>query len=98
MARRFLTVRDMEEMAARGITRVEVDDSMTVTDAGRDRARALGIALAPVARTGAPAPAPALNDSLHTRVRSAVIAQLGGTPENLDAIITRVLAGMKVSD
>lgn len=96
MARRFLTVRDMEEMAARGITRVDIDDSMTVTDAGRDRARALGIALAPVAKTGAPAPL--LNESLHTRVRSAVIAQLGGTPENLDAIITRVLAGMKVSD
>lgn len=96
MARRFLTVRDMEEMAARGIKRLDIDDSMTVTDAGRDRARALGIALAPVATAGAPAPAP--NDSLHTRVRSAVIAQLGGTPENLDAIITRVLAGMKVSD
>lgn len=96
MARRFLTVRDMEEMAARGIMRVDIDDSMTVTDAGRDRARALGIALAPVATAGALAPAP--SDSLHTRVRSAVIAQLGGTPENLDAIITRVLAGMKVSD
>jgi hypothetical protein len=94
MARRFLTVRDLEEMAARGVTRVEIDDNTTVTDAGRDRARALGIALAPVAKAAPPTP-PAFADPLHARVRAAVIAQLGGTPENLDAIISRVLAGMK---
>ncbi len=97
MARRFLTVRDLEEMAARGITRVEIDDNTTVTDAGRDRARELGIALAPVAKA-APSTPPAFADPLHARVRAVVIAQLGATPDGLDTIITRVLAGMKTGN
>lgn len=96
MARQFLTKRDMEDLAARGVTRFEIDESMTVTDVGRDRARELGIALVRVAKASPPAQG-AGSDLLHARVRSAVIAHLGGTPENLDAIITRVLAGMKVN-
>ncbi|MCS7037994.1 MAG: hypothetical protein RMN24_03790 [Anaerolineae bacterium] len=91
MPRRVLTQRDIEDLAAAGTTQIELDADTLVTALARDRARELGVRLLPA--TGARPTAPATATDLHARVRAAVIARLGGTPEGLDAIISRVLEG-----
>ena len=83
MPRRFLTQRDIDELADGGLTELVVDDATTLTDLARERARARGIALV-AAPTGG-------RESLRRSVRAAVIAQLGGEPPGLDAVIDRVL-------
>jgi hypothetical protein len=89
MPRRFLTKRDIEDLAAAGTTRIELDAQTVVTDVARDRARELGVQLVPAAGT---MPPPETGE-LHARVRAAVIARLGSTPADLDAVITRLLQG-----
>jgi hypothetical protein len=91
MPKRFLTRRDIEDLAAAGTTQIELDADTVVTDLARERARELGVRLVPA--TGARPTSPAASGDLHERVRAAVIARLGGTPEGLDAIISRILQG-----
>ncbi|MFQ5577363.1 MAG: hypothetical protein ACE5G8_10300 [Anaerolineae bacterium] len=51
----FYTVRDIEDMHAAGVTEVEVDDDVVLTDLAREKAIALGIRLKTVQkRTGRP--------------------------------------------
>ncbi len=82
MPRRFLTQRDVDDLADGGCTELVVDDATTLTDLARERARERGIALVA---------APTGQEALRTTVRAAVIAQLGGEPPGLDAVIDRVL-------
>ena len=89
MPRRFLTKRDIEDLAAAGTTRIELDAQTVVTDVARDRARELGVQLVPAAGT---MPPPETGEH-QARVRAAVIARLGITPADLDAVITRLLQG-----
>lgn len=91
MPKRVLTQRDIEDLAAAGTTQIELDANTAVTALARDRARELGVRLVPATDTR-PTP-PAAASELHKQVRAAVIARLGGTPEGLDAIISRVLQG-----
>lgn len=105
MAKRFYTEHDIQDMAAQGITRLEVSDDVVLTDLAREQATKLGIELVrsdsppatrhPERSEGSPPvtrhpPGP----DLHQRIRSAVIAKLGDQldPAILDRIITRVLA------
>ncbi len=103
MPKTFYTLHDIQDLAKAGVTRVEYNDDIVITDEARERAPHLGIELVRVDRPRPPAPASegrpgtvatAPSSDLHTRVRSAVIAQLGGQvePALLDRIITRVLA------
>jgi hypothetical protein len=54
--RTFYSMQDIEDLAARGITQLVVDDDVVLTDLARDVAQRLGIAL--VCRSRGPSPAP----------------------------------------
>ncbi|MDH5606442.1 MAG: hypothetical protein OEY93_06105 [Anaerolineae bacterium] len=45
MAKTFYTERDIEDLKARGVTSLVVNDDVVVTDAGRERARKIGFEL-----------------------------------------------------
>lgn len=56
----FYTGSDIEELAATGVTRLEIGPGVTITDVGREMAEELGIELVMVSAAGGPlAPAPA---------------------------------------
>jgi phytoene dehydrogenase-like protein len=98
MPRRFITARDVDELADRGATELPVDDGTTVTDVARERARERGIAIVPGAAppsAGAQLPPVPTGDRGRVRaeVRAAVIAQLGTEPPQLERVIDQVLDG-----
>ncbi len=98
MSKTFFTERDIQDLAARGVTALDVDDNVVITDMGRDAALKLGIKLA--RRSAAPAasakPAPS-KEEVVAKVKAAVIARLGNTadPALLEAVIGRVIAQIK---
>lgn len=103
MPKTFYTVHDFQDLAKAGVTRIEFNDDIVITDEARERAPKLGMELvradkprppAPPVASGAGAAPSTSQPDLHARVRTAVIAQLGGQvdPALLDRIITRVLA------
>lgn len=53
----FYTERDIEDMHAQGITKIEIDDDVILTDLAMDKAISLGIKLKRVAERSAPPPA-----------------------------------------
>jgi hypothetical protein len=100
--RRFLTVRDIEDLAAQGTTELPVDRQTTVTDAARERALERGVRLVPSTNGQPPQSAPPQSapsqsapqedaPALHRRVRQAVLARLDSAPPDLDEVITRVM-------
>ena len=98
MAKTFYTERDMEEMAARGVTALDVDDNVVITDVARDKAMTLGIRL--VRRGGTSNGhngAAGSQDEVVAKVKAAVIARLGPGMDQalLEAVITRVVAQLK---
>jgi hypothetical protein len=99
MGKRFLTARDIDEHANNGIFVIHVCDEVVVTDIGRERARERGVKLERLPPGAMPAPHPECNaapaDQIAERVRAAVIAKLGSAPDNLDAIISKVVNGSK---
>ncbi len=97
MAKTFYTERDIQDLAARGVTALDVDDNVVITDMGRDAALKLGIKLARRSAASAAAkPAPS-KDEVVAKVKAAVIARLGNTadPALLEAVISRVIAQIK---
>ena len=100
MPKRFLTKRDIDEYAECGVMEVVVDDDTVLTDLARDRAMDLGVRLIRVQGTGQGAEklerGAAQENDVRRRVRAAVIANLGGAPPGLEAIITRVLSNMNL--
>ena len=94
MPKTFYTERDIIDMAGRGITSLELNDNVVLTDLARDEAHKRGLRLV---RAGAnPAEDPAQVELVH-RVKAAVIARLGDPVDAklLDAVITRVVQGLK---
>jgi hypothetical protein len=102
MPRRFITARDVDELADRGAAELQVDETTTVTDVARERARERGVAIVAIGASGAtvgtaasavvPVP-PADRGRVRAEVRAAVIARLGVEPPQLERIIDRVLDG-----
>jgi hypothetical protein len=97
MKRRFITKQDIDVAADAGQHVIEVDDRVTVTDVAREHAAARGVRIAPAAGGVAAAPVadgfapPPGEADVHATVRAEVIARLGSAPEDLDAVIRRVL-------
>jgi hypothetical protein len=100
MSRRFITARDVDDLADEGATELPVDEQTTVTDVARERARERGVAIVHTARSGAAPAAPTSGIPLvptsergrvRAEVRAAVIARLGTEPPQLERIIDRVL-------
>lgn len=105
MPRQFITRTQIDDLAERGETLLEVDGRTTVTDAARERALergvrvvtrpdAAGTGATPGPTAGSPAPdrtTEVEHERLRAAVRSAVLGALGETPPGLDAVLDRVL-------
>jgi hypothetical protein len=94
MAKTFYTERDIEDMANRGVTTLAVNDHVVLTDLAREMAAKRGIRLV---RENPVHPEDNGNAQIIHQVKAAVIARLGGDVDLalLDAIVTRVVNGMK---
>lgn len=99
MAKKFLTARDIDLHADQGVFEIQVGDDLVVTDIGQERARERGVKLIRLSVGTNTPPHPACEgapaDPIQAQVRAAVISKLGSAPENLDAIISKVLNGKK---
>ncbi len=86
----FYTERDIEALAAQGITTLPLNDDSVYTELAQEKARSLGISFVKESA----APQPASGDAPVAQIKAAVIAKLGDTvPESIiDAAIARVLA------
>lgn len=93
--KRFLTERDINQFAAQGVKELVLEPGTVVTDLGKERARAAGIALVQEICGAHPAVAPGATEDVQAKVRAAVIARLGSAPEGLDAIIARIFGELK---
>jgi hypothetical protein len=98
MGKRFITARDIDELAAGGACEVQIDNDTVLTDVGRERARERGLLV--VRAESLPKPVspegPAVPESktlLAAAVKKAVIAHLGTAPAGLDQIISDVISG-----
>lgn len=93
MPKTFYTERDIQDLVARGITSLEVNDDIVLTDLARDEALKHNLRL--VTTKPAPNAAPAVDetDELIHRVKAAVLARLGGEVDGavLDSVVTRVV-------
>ena len=113
MAKIFYTERDIDDLKARGVDSIEVNDNVVMTDLAVERAMKHGIkinrreqsapqaTLSPSVNTYAAYPKEAPRDTasdaeLKQKIKSAVLARLNGQVDErlLDAVITKVLAGM----
>ena len=94
MAKTFYTERDIEDMARRGVTSLQVNDDVVLTDLAREMAIKHGIRLV---RASPVHPEDNSTAQLIHRVKAAVIARLGNEIDMalLDAVITRVVNSMK---
>ena len=111
MPKTFITERDIDDMKMRGITSIDLTDSLVMTDLAVERAFKHGITLKRVEQAAAPQasfspsvnllaafPRDASSDAeLIRKVKTLVLAKLDGQVDAalLDAVITRVIAGMK---
>ena len=95
MAKTFYTERDIEDMANRGVTSLQVNDDIVLTDLAREMAMKRGIRLV---RSSPVHPEDNDKAQLIHRVKAAVIARLGNDAIDmalLDAVVTRVVNSMK---
>jgi hypothetical protein len=112
MAKIFYTERDIDDLKARGVDSIEVNDNMVMTDLAVERAMKYGIKIrrqeqsspqatfSPSVNAVYPREAPresAADQELKQKIKSAVLRRLNGQVDEalLDAVITRVLAGMR---
>ena len=94
MPKTFYTERDIIDMAGRGVTSLELNDDIVLTDLAREEAHKRGLRL--VRAGSGPADDPAQTELIH-RVKAAVIARLGEQVDAslLDAVVTKVVQGLK---
>ena len=94
MPKTFYTERDIIDLASRGVTSLEVDDDVVLTDLARDEALKRGLRLV---RASAAHPEDGDDAELAHRVKAAVIARLGDQVDAslLDTVVTRVVKGLK---
>ena len=92
MAKTFYTERDIADLASRGVTSLEINDDVVLTDLARDEALKRGVKLT---RAQAAKPEDAAEAELVHRVKAAVIARLGSDVDAavLDAAINRAMKG-----
>jgi hypothetical protein len=113
MPKIFYTEHDVDELKARGVTSIDLNDNVVMTDLALERALKYEIKINRAERVSAPQASlsPSVNlaaSSVHRivqksdaelkqKIKSLVLAKLDGQVDAalLDAVITRVLAGMK---
>jgi len=94
MTKTFYTERDIMDLADRGVTTLEVNDDVVLTDNARDMALKRGVRLI---RTNPAHPEDDGDAELVHRVKAAVIARLGEQVDAklLDAVVGKVVNGLK---
>jgi hypothetical protein len=94
MAKTFYTERDIVELAERGVTRLEVNDDVVLTDLARDMALKRGLRLV---RTNPTHPEDDGDAEIIHKVKAAVIARLGDQVDAklLEAVVSKVVNGLK---
>ena len=94
MPKTFYTERDIADMAGRGVTSLEINDNVVLTDLAREEAHKRGLRLVRASTT--PAEDPEQAELIH-RVKAAVIARLGEQVDAklLDVVVTKVIQGLK---
>ena len=112
MPKIFYTEHDIDDLKVRGVTSIDLNDNVVMTDLALERALKYEMKInraehvsAPQATLSAsvnlvaayPREASAPNTELKQKIKSLVLAKLDGQVDAalLDAVITRVLAGMK---
>jgi hypothetical protein len=92
MAKTFYTERDIIDLVERGVTALEVNNDVVLTDLAHDEAIKRGLRLVKSAPTP-PAGAADETDELIHRVKAAVLARLGEQVDAalLDSVVTRVV-------
>ena len=114
MPKTFYTEQDIDDLKARGVDSIDVNDSIVLTDLAVERAMKHGIKInrrelsspqasySPSVNTytaySREAPRESESDAeLKQKIKAAVLAKLDGQVDEklLDAVITRVLAGMR---
>lgn len=99
MPKTFYTEHDIEDLAARGVTALDVNDEVVLTDLAREKALNLGLKLVRSAGATAtrPGSASTSKDEVVAKVKAAVIARLGSGVDAtlLDAVVSRVVASLK---
>jgi hypothetical protein len=95
MAKIFYTERDIDDLHSRGVTSIEVNDNVVLTDLARERMFKYGM-LPKRVDPKAAAQIDAQEVIIH-RIKAAVLARLNNhvDPILLDTVIRRVLADMK---
>ncbi|MBF8283185.1 MAG: hypothetical protein HW378_2100 [Anaerolineales bacterium] len=94
MPKTFYTERDIVDLANRGVTSLEVNDDVVLTDNARDTALKRGMRLI---RANPAHPEDDGNAELAHRVKAAVIARLGDQVDAklLDSVVSKVVSGLK---
>jgi hypothetical protein len=93
MPKTFYTDHDIQDLANRGATSLEVNDDVVLTDLAREQAFKRGIQLVS-AKEPRSVTSSANDAELVQRVKAAVIERLGNEVDHklLEAVITRVLS------
>jgi hypothetical protein len=110
MPKTFITERDIDDMHARGISSIDLNDNLVLTDLAMERALRHGMTLKRVEQGPAPQAvfSPSVNlaaafpreaspdAELIEKVKKLVLARLDGQVDAalLDAVVTRVVAAM----
>jgi len=94
MPKTFYTERDIVDLVNRGVTSLEVNDDVVLTDNARDMALKRGMRLT---RTNPAHPEDGADADLAHRVKAAVIARLGDQVDAklLDTVVSKVVSGLK---
>ena len=94
MPKTFYTERDIIDLADRGVTSIEVNDEVVLTDLAVELALQRGMRLI---RANPAHPEDGADAGLIHRVKAAVIARLGDQVDAklLDAVVSKVVSGLK---
>ena len=103
MPKTFYTERDIDDLHARGVIGLDVDDDVVLTDLARERMFKYGMRAnriefkEPSRPLQTPPATPASQDALVQRIKVAVLARLNGQvdPVLLETVILRVIADIK---
>ena len=95
MAKKFYTERDIDDLYQRGVTSLDINDSVVLTDLARERMFKYG--MAPNRVNLKTHPEDNSQEVLFQRIKTAVLARLNCQvdPVLLDSAIRLVLAAMK---
>ncbi len=97
MAKTFYTERDIDDLYARSVTSIDVNDNIVLTDLARERMFKYGMRANRSEFKEPARPPEASQEALVQRIKAAVLARLNGQvdPVLLETVIRRVIADIE---